>query len=242
MKNQKMARLFTFPLAGVLFVAAGWAQNTATATGAAAIVGSFGLEVAFDGSSNAATVTSNHPDSETTYRASFWVEKAPSFFADNCSTTCSTRHVAFLIRGANPDGPSPPNVTVGRLIVRRLAFDGAQGARYSLVYAVRNNFGGFVQVGSTLLTGTTVKKHITLEWQAGSPADANDGVARMYSSLDGSLGNMVGERTTVANGDMAIDFVQLGAASALGDQPSDAATTGSLYYDEFQSFRTLATP
>jgi hypothetical protein len=207
------------------------ASNSLSVNNAAAQDGNYGLEISLDGSSNAAYVQDNSPTDETTYRASFWIHRN-DLSMDNCGGSCSTRFVAFLARQEDP------GVTVFRIIVARLAVDGPLGPRYAFRFGVRNDGGDFVYMGGVILTGGVMRKHVTVEWQAGDPFTQN-GIARLYTSNDGGTPNLQFERTTLQNGTMNIDHVTIGAASGLSDQPTDVNSTGSWYFDSFESYRTL---
>jgi len=221
-------------MAGMLFLAAGVASadNSLAVNGAAAQDGSFGLEISLDGSVNVANVQDDSPDSETTYRASFWIHRN-DLVMDSCGGTCSTRFVMFLAR------QEVPNLTVFRIIYARLAVDGATGPRYAVRFGVRNDNGDFVYMGAVILTTGVNRKHMTIEWQQGSAPFAADGIARLYSSNDGGTPNLQLERTTLMNGSMDIDHIRVGATSGLSDQPSDPNNTGSWFFDSFESYRTL---
>ncbi len=207
------------------------AANALAVNAAAAQDGNFGLEISLDGSANAAYVQDDSPSSETTYRASFWIHRN-DLVMDNCGGACSTR---FVLMVARQDDPA---LTVFRLIYARLAADGGGEPRYALRFGVRNDNGDFVYVGGVVLTSAVTRKHVTIEWQAGDPA-TNNGIARIYTSNDGGTPNLQFERTTLLNSTMAVDQVRVGATSGLDDQPSDASTTGSWYFDSFESYRTL---
>ena len=219
-------------VAALALVGQAEAANSLAVTNAAAQDGNYGLEVFLDGSTNQVYVRDDTPDQESVYRTSFWFHKN-DLYMDSCSGACSTRFVNFLARQESPSA-----ATVFRLIVRRLAADGAQGPRYSLAFGVRNDIGDFVYMGGVVLTGGNLRKHITLEWQAGDPF-TNNGIARLYSSNDGGTPNLQFERTNLQNGTMRIDHIRWGATSGLDDQPTDPNTTGSIYLDSFESYRTM---
>lgn len=229
---RKIRNLFVVTAVMLLGVGAAYGANSLDVNGTAAQDGSYGLEVLMDGSTNVANVQDNTPDSETTYRASFWVHRN-DLVMDSCGGTCSTRFVMFLGRQEDP------NLTVFRIIYARLAVDGAAGPRYAIRFGVRNDNGDFVYVGASILAATVPRKHVTVEWQQGSAPFANDGIARLYTSNDGGTPNLQAERTTLMNGTMDVDHVRLGATSGLSDQPSDPNTTGSFFIDTFESYRTL---
>ena len=229
-------KFFRYSLAIVAALAlsagAAYGANSLDVNGSAAQDGSYGLEINLDGSANRVYVQDNSPDSETTYRASFWIHRN-DMFMDNCGGSCSTRIVMFLARQEAPDA------TVFRIIYGRLAVDGAGGPRYNIRFGVRNDNGDLVYMGGVILTTGVARKHVTVEWQQGSAPFANDGIARLYTSNDGGTPNLQFERTTMMTGSYDIDHVRIGATSGTDDQPSDVNTTGSWYFDTFESYRTL---
>ena len=209
------------------------ANNSLSVNAAAAQEGSFGLEISLDGSANSAYVEDDSPADETTYRASFWIHRN-NLFMDNCGGSCSTRFVMLLGREADPAA-----VTVFRIIYARLAVDGVGNSpRYSIKFGVRNDNGDFVYMGGVILTSGVARKHVTIEWKAGD-AMTNNGIARLYTSNDGGTPNLQFERTNLLNSTMNVDLIRIGATSGLNDQPSDPNTTGSWYFDSFESYRTL---
>jgi len=224
---------------------AAWANNTVAVNGAAALQGSFGMQLSLDGSTNAAYVQDNSPNSETTYHAEFRVRRnhggaIPDLFMDNCSGSCSTRFVQFLMRQEGP-----PAVTVGRLILSRLAADdGGGNPRYSLRYGVRQDDGSFRYIGGFIIPpSATLGGKLMIDWKRATGASANDGYAALYSVnlVNGNI-VLIGSRNDLDNFDVDVDFVQFGAASGLNDQPSDPNTTGSIALDDFISTRTLYQP
>lgn len=245
MKKISLCLALVMALAAVPALAA----NSVAAQTYAAQDGSYGLALAVDGSTNAAFVRDNTPSQETTYRAQFWVDRdgvgspppqdgGGPLFMDNCAGTCSTRFVMFRGADSNYDGGATEK-TVFRIILRRLSTDNADGARYSVAFAARNDLGGFVYVGGIVLPETARRKWVTIEWQAASAPGANDGIARLFQGNTKGAANLVGEKTTIDNDLTEVDYIQLGAVSGLNDQATDPLSTGVLYFDTFESFRSL---
>ena len=207
------------------------AANSLDVNGPAAIEGNYGLEILHDGSGNRVYVKDNSPADETVYRMSFWVDKTV-ISMDNCGGSCATRYVMFLARQEDPTA-----VTVFRVIFGRLAVDGAGSTpRYTVRLGTRQDNGNFRYIGGVVVGSV---KQIMVEWAAGN----GDGVARLYARNNTGLAfSLKGERTDLDNDTMNIDHIRLGACSALDDQGSDVLTSGSLYLDSFESYRTLSTP
>jgi hypothetical protein len=204
--------------------------------------GVYGLELVLDGSGNNTYVRDDTPNQETVYRAQFWVDRdgvgSPNgpVFMDDCSQTCSTRFVMFRAADQNHQGGGT-EVTTFRLIFGRLAVDNAQGPRYSVRYGVREDDGSFRFIGGIVVPETAQRKWVTIEWTQSD--GSSNGIARIYQGNSKGTANLVGERTDLDNDTMDVDFVQLGGVSALSGQPSDPNSSGALFLDSFESFRTL---
>lgn len=185
----------------------------------------YGLVVTFDGSTSTAYVQDDSPTDETTYRASFWIDRSGGITMDNCSGGCVTSHTMFLMREDTAG-------TVVRVMLRRLAADNANGPRYAVRVGTKSNGGTFSYVGGVVLSETSKKKNIMIEWQAGN----GNGVTRISKrNASADAWNLQAEVTTLTNDNYNIDYVRLGATSSV-----DATTTGDLWLDEFESYRTLA--
>lgn len=231
MTNRFLLRTAVLAVLACLLCTSLVSANSLDVNSIAAVDGNQGLELLMDGGTDQAYVQDDTPNGETTYRASFWL-KRDDLFMDNCGGTCSTRYVTFLARQQNP------GASVFRIIMARLAQDGQFGARYVARFGARNDNGTFLFVGSVLFTGSIDQRHITLEWQAGDPF-TNNGIVRLLQSPNGGTPQLVGERTDIQNGTMSVDFVRMGAVSGLTDQATDSNSTGSMFFDSFESFRTL---
>jgi hypothetical protein len=194
------------------------AANSLAVTGAAALSGSYGMAVTHDGSTNRVYVQDSTPAEETTYNASFWIKKN-TLYIDNCSGTCSDRHVIFLARD------TVPAVTPFRVTIIRFKVDGIAGARYAIRLSAREDAGNFRFVGGFILSNTAARE-VRVEWAAG----AGTGYARLYK---GDV--LQAELTGLDNDTMTIDLVRLGATSGL--TAADIETNGTVYFDDFVSTR-----
>ena len=219
-------------LPGVVLAVAGpaFADNSLAATANAAVEGSFGLELTFDGSSNLFFVMDKTPNQETTYRASFWLREG-TLNITNCGTFCSTQFM-FM---AGQDATS--GVTVFRIVTGRMVTDDVTGERHLYRFSVKNDNGDFLYVGGLILNGNVTRKHVTIEWQQGDPGQRN-GIARVYTSNDGGTPNLQGS-ITYNNSNHGVDQVSIGGIAGLGDTGSDALTNGTVHFDSFESYRTL---
>ncbi|MDA8020971.1 MAG: hypothetical protein MPN21_26335 [Thermoanaerobaculia bacterium] len=100
------------------------------------------------------------------------------------------------------------------------------GGNY-VVYAVAYNDAG--AVAGTFATFLNLNNELTFEWAAASAPGANDGIFRMYKGA-----NLRGEITNLDNDTHAVDTVQMGAFGGV-----DGTTTGTMDFDDFESFRTM---
>mgnify|MGYP003574085072 CR=1 FL=1 len=191
------------------------AANTVDVNMGAAIDGTYGLEVGVDGSPNVAFVQDDSPAGETVYRAQFWV--------DRNTPTIANRDAYNIFKGVMDTG-NKKNILIK---LKR----GKDGNFY--VYA-------FCQTDSNTWTwadkGMQFKDKATgvmIEWQASSAPGADDGFLRMYKvTLTDTV--LKGSRTGIDNDTKVVDAARLGLTSA------PPAGTASLYFDSFESYRTLA--
>ena len=155
---------------------------------------------------------------------------------DNAGGTLATRFVSF--RGADDNHNGGGTVTVFRGIMGRLAVD-VGGPRYTFRLGCRKDDGSFQYIGGIVLPDGAQRKWVTLEFQAASSDGANDGICRLYQGNQKYVANLAGERTNLDNDLHEIDWIHMGAISGFTDNPQDPLTTGPLYFDSFESFRSL---
>ncbi len=203
-------------LAGLLMclaVSNGMAANSIAVTGEAAREGSFGLAATLDGSTNPAYVQDNSPDSETIYRASFITNR------NDIDMVTAANHIIFLARQENDGTPDTSTIklTMGRF---------GNGNYFCRAFVMQDN-GSFRFIGGLIITTFDVK--IGIEWKA-SDAGQSNGFLRLYRN-----DVLKQEFTNVDNEDTRIDYVRLGAVTHI-----DATTSGTAFYDSFESYRTLS--
>jgi hypothetical protein len=191
------------------------AANSLDVTGAAAIDGAFGLAVTMDGSTNKAFVRDFTPDGETVYRATFKIDM------NNLAMNTDDWHFIATFRA--DDTTSARNLM--RIIVRYKAGDINP---YKIRFIARNDDKSWAQPGGHSLPTSGVST-ITVEWQAATGPGANNGIGRFYRN--GIL------RAQVTNLDNDT-WNGIGSAQ-LGVDQVDPGTVGTIYYDSFESFRTL---
>lgn len=175
---------------------------------AAAIVDSFGLEVVFDDTTQAAYVQDDTPLGETHYRTRFRFNPNAITMVDN------KRHKIFQAFQASP---------MARLVT--MVFRKQGGTNYVLVKAHRDD-GSWLQ--SPWVTIGDVATTFEVDWTRSSAPGANDG--RLIFIVDST---QQADLTGIDNDAIGvIDFVRLGATGGV-----DAGTIGSQYFDEFESWR-----
>lgn len=215
----------------LLVSSAAFAANTLEVLPIAAMGGTNeGMVITHDGSTNAVYVEDRSPVDETVYRASFFVSRAGGITMDNCGGTCVTSHVVFLVRD-DIDGSMGGDKTTFRIILRRLRVGNADGPRYTINVGTATNT-GFRYVGGIVLSETAMRKNVMVEWQQGN----GDGFTKVYARNNTSQAwSLKAERTGLTNTNFVVDYVRWGATSAI-----DATTSGAIWFDEFESYRTLA--
>lgn len=214
-----MKKSILLAVAFALLAAPAFAQTALTVNNAAALNGTnFGLEVTFDPADTAvAYVRDDSPADETVYRAGFWV--------DPNSATLNTgdrgRMTSLFLGRGN---------AAGRILVQLQQFPSAANP-----YKVRA-----VCADNTNLTRRRARNLMTNEW--GIRITDDPVFVTVQSVFANGFG---GECTFTANGETQ---THTGYQSGLGDieqaffgAPRDiVAINGSIYLDEFESFRTLA--
>ncbi len=183
----------------------------------AALEGTYGLEVNFDNlPGEGAYVQDDTPNAEQVYRASFLVDTSPATIPNG------DRHTMFFGRDQSVGTGS------ARVELRGFADD------RRILCAMKKNSNNFVVANEPT------------KWM--SIPDGEVGIMYEVEYLNNSAGggmikctrlDTMETRTNdaVNSGNYAIDLVRMGPSRSL-----DATTTGSAYFDDFQSFRTLAAP
>jgi len=191
------------------------ADNSIEVNASAAMEGNFGLEAISDGSATNAFVQDDSPNAETTYRMSFMF-----------------------------DPNSMPMVVGGRHFIASATADSSQGNKSCIEVLLRRTASGYdIRVFTSVTASATNRKKtapvplsdephtIEIQWQESSGPGIEDGIVQIR--VDG--GAWVG-RSDVRNWTQTVKNAKLGfLASSI-----DPGTIGSHYYDDFQSFRTLA--
>jgi hypothetical protein len=199
----------------ILVALPAFAANSLDVNANAAMEGSFGLEVISDGTATNAFVQDDTPDSESIYRISFM------FDPNSMSMTVGGRHFIAAVTADSSQG----NKSCVELLLRRTA----SGYDIRMFTAPTAATSGRKKTPPQPLSDGP--HTIEIQWQTSSGPGIEDGLIQMR--IDG--GAWVG-RSDIRSWTQAVKNAKLGfLASSV-----DPTTIGSHYYDDFQSFRTLA--
>lgn len=205
--------LATCMLAGFMAAAAQAATLDVNAT--AALEGNFGLEVIFNLDSQLAYVQDDTPADETVYRALFQMD--PS----NLSMPATNRFTVLFGRGGTPlDG-------VLRLELRYVN----STDRYRMLAQVKKNSGGFVTANDPVNWLTIGNGPVTMMVEV---EFGNVGAGSLTLTRLDTMASTTND--SINNGNFDVELVRFGVPRAT----NMSGTDGSLYLDDFQSFRTLA--
>jgi len=223
-------------ITGILLVAPSmiWAQcGASSGTGKlevnsdAALEGACGLEIMMDGTTTNRFVADQSPNDETVYRASFLFN--PNDFAFNGGTSAANRHLIFSAAAWSSNNPQEPAIRV--IFARRVT-----QADFIVKATAANTAGNKGRVTKPISLQSTAGPSSTylieVEWQRASGSGMADGVIRIR--VDGGAWS---ENASVKSVGQLLRVARLGGLTVI-----DAASTGSYYLDDFQSFRTLTTP
>jgi hypothetical protein len=199
-------------LLGLLLTLPVQAAEVAVTT-AAARVGTYGLEVTYDDTSQAYLVD-NSPNDETRYIARFWIN-----INDLSMLPCNDMQI---FRGRQQQ-PAPFNVFT--LHIYRTCSDQGDFSYVLIPLVLQDN--GQYKLGSAEFTIPFRNHVITVDWKASSGPGANDGFFRLYKGP-----NLRVNMTGLDNDTFGIDQVHMGGVVSI-----DEGTTGSIYLDEFESSR-----
>lgn len=204
---------------GVLNVsAATLAVNNAAAMGGtggtACSGGPCGLEVTFNGATSAAFVRDDTPANEGIYRAQFW------FDPNNITMNDGTFHVLFRATQEVPFRACFQIMLVKKSGLTRLWVRGL-------------NNPGTERFTNRINIPADGPQLIQVEWERSDTPGVLNGYATI-SIIDGSAAGAT-ETVMLNNSAFGVDFVNMGAVGNIA-----ATTIGSHYFDEFESYRTLA--
>lgn len=209
-------------LACILLIVAGSSGAVEIAvTQDAALEGNYGLEVRFDGlSTNTAYVHDDSPNNESVYRFSF--RAALNDFD-------SEEGDVFYIVTARSAAPN----NLIRVWIRKRT-DGS--GLYQLRVITRRDSGSsdnrWTQVGGAGFGGNSTW---VVEWTKATAAGANDGRLRLWKN-----GNLIADSgATLDNDERTVGNIRMGHTNQINVSGNiQAGTTGTLYFDSFESYRT----
>ena len=205
----------------VLIAGSAFAQNTLYVDPVAALEGTnYGMITEFDGSSNQIYVEDDTPLDETIYRAVF------SFDPNSFTMTQGASRMAILfMRDFNPAGGMPSGGMIRIEMVKK-------NDKFRILGKVKKNNGLWVKT-NTPGTGWLVlgdePRRIMLEYVVGS----GDGLVRL-TRMDTLV---FSENTGINNSFWNVDNIRMGGTRLM---TGVASFNGTMYFDEFESFRTLA--
>jgi hypothetical protein len=193
----------------------GSADTSLTVTNAAAMEGNFGMEVTHTttGPYDKAYVTSLEPTDETVLRVRFL------FNYTNCTFANKGGHTIIMARedtfGTVWRLNFVYNQTMDKYVARLFTYEDDGTLRF---------------VGGAVITA--VDTPIGVEWSAASAPGANDGRVALYKFDVTTAGRT---KTNIDNDTQNVDKVLMGTVTN-----PNATTSGSLYFDSYESYRTLS--
>ena len=208
----------------ILFMTTGaFADNTVAVTQAAALNGTnFGLEVILDGTNTIAFVSSDHPNQEKVYRARFWIDQRQLQIPLG---NAASNHLRYFIGiDAQPVTPGTAQHIIGFLT------KSDQDGGYHFIVWVREDDGTF-QLGGNIFLGNNFPRQVEVEWAAASAPGANDGMIQI-SRVDNPA--QTSGIANVDNDQKEVDRFEIGVFA------NPIPLSDTYYFDEFESFRTLA--
>lgn len=232
MKRTAMITVLTVVCA-LFCVADAHAQNSLAVTsalpaGSPSLVGTYSLKVTYDPSStNATYVESNDPTNETVHRVNILLYLDTNGGADDWAD--SDKHQVLKARQLDP---TP--ATVWRAHVRKITEVDPTG-KYRMVMWC--NGGGSLSAGQEFVAEFYLLENrwqeFGFEWAAESSPGAGDGVCTMWKA--GNYALRRGLTTMTGTSSFNVDTQYLGAF----DFAVHSNTRGSMFYDNFESYRTL---
>jgi len=208
MGSRKIAGALVLSVLGV--ASAAQAATSIGVNGTAALQGSFGMQVSFDGSTNDAYVEDRSPNSETRYVVTWRMNTSPMTM-----TGASNHQILRAITG----DPTPSGVAFQVKVYKTVA------AGFEVQVLARLDSGAFT---NRIAVVGDASHQYSVDWKASSAPGANDGYAKLYKN-----GTLRKSLLNLDNDLQRVDMARFGAFGAV-----DASTSGSFYLDDFISTRT----
>jgi hypothetical protein len=216
---RKLLAVIVVGLGALTLAGVAMAENTLEVLPEAAMNGTnYGLKVIIDpGSLDEAYVQSDHPQTESHFMVSFWVD------ATHLDLPITGGNKCFVFMKFYRDAPSPQQHTF--IYLCRNNDDTA----WRIALNVRKDSEFWQYVGGTFLSGdASPNPHfIEIEWQQAS--GGNNGIARLWR--DGALRL---EATNIPNSAWNVDRVRVGIPP---DPKLGPLASGFFYFDEYVSTR-----
>ena len=232
----KRALITTFAIVAVIALVNPVSADSLIVNNAAAMSGSYGLQVSHDNTS-LSYVQDNTPQNEDIYRFEFLFN-----VASMTGQTINFRQEIFRAISSNPNPgvgscPANPATPIGNIRVW-LYQTGGSGVNPNIQLWVKGNQCG--ERGSLRIPiNYNTDYKICVEWKEGAAALDNAGVAVVAApSACPTSGDPAWEymTATLNNLNTDVDLIRLGTPST---NTFGAGETGTLYFDEFASYRTL---
>ena len=213
----KALRMTLMVVAVIALAGSAMAQNTVYADATAAMNGTnYGLVLDLDGSTSNAFVEDQSPADETVYRATFW------FDPNDMSMANADKFVVFVAR------------TSAFVNVLRLQFNYNSGNYRVRLQVLKNNsvwadcrLGG--DTGLRFMTIGNEPTQITVETVFAAAATAYAGV---------TANGVTHYKDGYQSANWAVDRIRMGGPRM--PQAQGGPWNGMVYFDEFESYRTLA--
>ncbi|MEL7061107.1 MAG: hypothetical protein AAGN46_13885 [Acidobacteriota bacterium] len=223
--------VFLFLVAASLVFAGAAAADTLTVNANAAMGGTnFGLDVFHDNTSGA-FVEDLTPDDESVYRASFL------FNPNDISPGANLRQPIFIALGSAPASAGCAGPAFANTLRLYLYLSGGAGQNYRLQLWGNNN-----QCSSRSTTRVPVSENtpsrVCVEFEAGASSTGRLALAVVgENDVCPTSGTGAWAERAMTNNLQSITRVRMGTPATNG---FNAGESGSMFYDEFDSFRTLA--
>lgn len=206
--------------------------GTTDVNGDAAKTGNYGMEISVDCSGGCsgekAFVQDETPDAEGVYRASFW------FNPNDLNLPDGEQHTIFEAKSFNNKDGTNESIRAFRIVIRKQK----KGTSFRLRgMSYQDNNSGNRHATRLIAIQRVAWNKIQVEWKASTVPGSE--VQDSYFKLSIVEGPQAGKEEIIDGGAQnrrhKVEKVQLGIISGV-----DTGTVGSHYFDDFESYRSLA--